>query len=296
MNSTLQMILTGLDHLEECAEHGSTLWSTLIYLKNQDNQKALNPLPVKKLLISKENERMHSEIGIQQMLLSSAPNVVSSQRLQIGQQDAKDFFICLKQNQMHWHDVFNTFKVKMKSITECRRCGQRSIQQESNDFMFLEFTCPNSGMKMSNYLTEKLEHPEIRTEWRDEEGCGKRGGALHYFKVVNLDECEFFIIVLSRLVDYGNGPIILRNRVILGEEVQITDLQNKRVKFQPIAVIFHIGDVQGKEAYGHFKADVRNVDGNWYRTSDDMMPQKIKEKEVSDQGYIFLYKKMKDEN
>ena len=296
MNSTLQMILTGLDHLEECAEHGSTLWSTLIYLKNQDKQKALNPLPVKKLLISKENERMHSEIGTQQMLLSSAPNIVSSQRLQIGQQDAKDFFICLKQNQMHWHDVFNTFKVKMKSITECSRCGQRSIQKESDDFMFLEFTCPNSGEKMNNYLTEKMEHPEIRTEWRDEEGCGQRGEALHYFKVVNLDECEFFIIVLKRLVDYGNGPIILRNRVILGEEVQISDLQNKRAKFKPIAVIFHIGDVQDKEAYGHFKADVKNVDGNWYRTSDDMMPQKIKEKEVSDQGYIFLYKKIHEEN
>ena len=78
----------------------------------------------------------------------------------------------------------------------------------------------------------------------------------------------------------------------MGEEVQISDLQNKRAKFKPIAVIFHIGDVQDKEAYGHFKADVKNVDGNWYRTSDDMMPQKIKENDVSDQGYIFLYKKV----
>ena len=54
----------------------------------------------------------------------------------------------------------------------------------------------------------------------------------------------------------------------------------------------HIGDVQGNETSGHYKADVRNLDGNWYRTSDDMMPQKIIENDVSDQGYIFLYKKV----
>ena len=100
------------------------------------------------------------------------------------------------------------------------------------------------------------------------------------------------MIVVRRLVNYGNGPIILRNRVLVDEEVQLTDFENRSSKFRPLAVIFHIGDVQGDETSGHYKADVRNLDGNWYRTSDDMMPQKIKENDVSDQGYIFLYKKV----
>ena len=63
MNSTLQMILTGLDHQEGLSENGSTLWSTLIYLKNQDKSKALSPLCVKNLLISRENERIRGDIG-----------------------------------------------------------------------------------------------------------------------------------------------------------------------------------------------------------------------------------------
>ena len=39
-------------------------------------------------------------------------------------------------------------------------------------------------------------------------------------------------------------------------------------------------------------ADVQNLDGNWYRTSDQMMPQKIQAEEISDQGYIYLFQKV----
>ena len=132
MNSTLQMILTGLDHLPELTDNGSALWSTLIYLKNQDKQKPLDPLPVKKILISKENLRLQDDIGNPLMIFPPAENRVPNQSLQIGQQDAKDFFICLNQNQIYWPDVFNRFKVRMRSISECKRCGHRSSPAKSN--------------------------------------------------------------------------------------------------------------------------------------------------------------------
>ena len=292
MNSTLQMILTGLDHQEGLTENGSTLWSTLIYLKNQDKSKALSPLSVKNLLISKENERIRGDIGKQQMVLQPVRHRAPNQMLQIGQQDAKDFLICLIQNQIYWPDVFNTFKVRMRSFSECKRCGNRSTQDNFNEFMFLEFDCPDSGSKMSDNMNKRLKQPEIIPDWRDEGGCGQKSEAQVYRKIDNIDETEFIIIVVRRLVNYGNGPIILRNRVLVDEEVQLTDFENRSSKFRPLAVIFHIGDVQGDETSGHYKADVRNLDGNWYRTSDDMMPQKIKENDVSDQGYIFLYKKV----
>ena len=141
-------------------------------------------------------------------------------------------------------------------------------------------------------MNERMKQPEIIREWCDEEGCGQQSEALNYSKIDNIDETEFIIIVLRRLVNFGNGPTILRNNVILDKEVQLTDLQNRNSTFKPLAVIFHIGNVQGQDAYGHYKADVRNLDGNWYRTSDDMMPQKIEDDEVSDQGYIFLYQKV----
>ena len=149
--------------------------------------------------------------------------------------------------------------------------------------------CPESGTTMKNHLTQKLEEPEIIQEWHDEDGCGLRDGCFLYSKVVSMDETEFLIVVLSRLVNYGQGPMILRNSVQLGGQIQITDLQNRSANFKPLAVIFHIGDVQGQQTYGHFMADVQNLNGKWYRTSDEMMPEEIDE--VTDQGYIFLYKK-----
>ena len=59
---------------------------------------------------------------------------------------------------------------------------------------------------------------------------------------------------------------------------------------------FLIGDVQGQETYGHFKADVRNLNDKWYSTSDDMMPEEILEEDVTDQRYIFLYRKINQSN
>ena len=97
---------------------------------------------------------------------------------------------------------------------------------------------------------------------------------------------------MQRLVDDGNGQVILRNNVPLGKEFRISDLQNQSSMFRPLAVIFHIGNVRGNETSGHYKADVRNLDGNWYRTSDQMMPQKIQAEEISDQGYIYLYQRV----
>ena len=125
--------------------------------------------------------------------------------LQIGQQDAKDFLICLMQNQIYWPDVFNTFKVRMRSISECKRCGNRSTQDNFNEFMFLEFDCPDSGSKMSDNMNKRLKQPEIIPDWRDE--------AQVYQKIDNIEENESIIMVIRRLVNYGNGPIILRNRV-----------------------------------------------------------------------------------
>ena len=44
--------------------------------------------------------------------------------------------------------------------------------------------------------------------------------------------------------------------------------------------------------YEHYKADVLTPEGNWFRTSDEDVPRKISQISISNQGYIFLYKKM----
>ena len=58
---------------------------------------------------------------------------------------------------------------------------------------------------------------------------------------------------LRRLVSFGNGPTILKNDVKLDQEVQLKDLQNRSSKFEPLAVIYLIGNVQEQDAYMAFK-------------------------------------------
>ena len=70
------------------------------------------------------------------------------------------------------------------------------------------------------------------------------------------------------------------------------DTENKTATYRPLAVVFHIGDVKGQQSYGHYKADIQNIEGTWFRTSDDELPRRISQRSVSDQGYIFLYKRL----
>jgi ubiquitin C-terminal hydrolase len=159
--------------------------------------------------------------------------------------------------------------------------------------MFLEFECPDDGTNMSQFIEHKLNQPELVSDWRDEDGCNMKGTALLFNKLKNIEECEFLIIVIKRLVNFGRGAEILRNKLPLGGDTTVTDANNQSGTYRPLAVLFHIGDVDGHEAYGHYKADVLNLEGNWHRTSDEDLPRKISEKSVSNQGYIFLYKRLK---
>ena len=62
--------------------------------------------------------------------------------------------------------------------------------------------------------------------------------------------------------------------------------------FSPIAIIHHTGQVTGNTTSGHYQADVLDFTSNkWIRTSDDNLPVVISETNLTDQGYIFLYKK-----
>ena len=158
--------------------------------------------------------------------------------------------------------------------------------------MFLEFECPADGTNMNVFIERKLNQPMIVTDWRDEDGCNARGIGLLNNKIKSNEQTEFIIIIIQRLVNFGNGTQILRNRVALGGEANILDSQNQRAIYKPVAVLFHIGDVDGQETYGHYKTDVLDLHGSWFRTSDDDIPRKISERNVSDQGYIYLYKKI----
>ena len=107
-----------------------------------------------------------------------------------------------------------------------------------------------------------------------------------------MDRVENLLIILKRL-SYINGNLeINRQNVPLGIDISLTDLGGKSAVFTPIGVIHHSGVVIGNTTRGHYRADVlEKSTGQWFRTSDDELPQKISRKSVTEQGYIFLYRK-----
>ena len=76
------------------------------------------------------------------------------------------------------------------------------------------------------------------------------------------------------------------------EEIQLLDTDGRSAIFFPIAIIHHAGYVEGDDTGGHYQADVKNKSSNsWYRTSDNEPPEELHEKNLTQEGYIFLYKK-----
>ena len=63
-------------------------------------------------------------------------------------------------------------------------------------------------------------------------------------------------------------------------------------EFQPISIIHHRGEIIQDTTVGHYQADVYDKSTNkWFRTSDDAPPIEIQETELTNLGYIFLYKR-----
>ena len=288
LNATLQLILTGLDFLQDYSLNGSQIWEILMNLKNQAKDIPLSPLPIKRLLLEKDQDKVLNTGGKRSQLYLT--NQSMQHTLSIGQQDARDFFVCIRENKEHWMDLFVKLSVKIETYTECKICKNRSKQATSSQHIFLEFECPADGTHMNEFIQNKLNQPESVTDWRDEDGCNKKGAGF-FDKIKSTEESEFLIIIIKRVVNFGYGQQILRNKIALGGEATISDSQNKRAIYKPVAVLFHLGDVDGQETFGHYKADILDLYSSWFRTSDADIPRKISERNVSDQGYIYLYRK-----
>ena len=94
-----------MDHIEELVETGSVLWDHLLWLQGKDYSVDLDPTDIKYVIINAERERaLKSNIEHDNMLFDLG-NVdiygeegnISVNR--IGQQDCKDFFYAIAENQ-----------------------------------------------------------------------------------------------------------------------------------------------------------------------------------------------------
>ena len=102
------------DYRNDC---GSTLWELLLWYKGYDSNARINPIEVKELLYSRERQRIiQGNVPPQSRLFhfanttSTIPEELDYQIMQRGQQDCKDFFVCIEESKEQWKDVYNLFK------------------------------------------------------------------------------------------------------------------------------------------------------------------------------------------
>ena len=304
LNSCLQLVLTAIDHLEDITEFGSDLWNQLIWLQGKDPSVDLDPTDIKNEIIKTEQQRLIERNIPQSNMLFDLGNLPimyeggSSSVNRIGQQDCQDFFLCLDENRELWYDVFNLFKVNTLSMTECALCRYVSKQDVSNNAStMVKLECPPKPMSMKQYIEQKMNDSEEIDGWRDEDGCGQVTKGKKSEKIANIEEVEFIIFRVQRLIQVDQQQHIIRTqiRVDQNEEVNLIDANGISAKFLPISIIHHRGNVVGQSTEGHYLADVKNIETNsWYRTSDNDPPVDITNIGLTEMGYIFLYKKTRN--
>ena len=102
---------------------------------------------------------------------------------------------------------------------------------------------------------------------------------------------EFLILVVKRLSLDERGNLTINQKRIEITDLSLQATYGVSIKFKPIAVIYHSGNVVGKDTRGHYMADVLDFKTNqWIRTSDDDTPKAVLQ--PSNQGYIYLFKKV----
>ena len=216
--------------------------------------------------------------------------------MRIGQQDCREFFYCINQNREIWADVFNLFKVRTLSETECSSCGNISKQEVSaNERTIISLQCPTTPVNMKDYLEDQFTGFLEVENWRDEKGCGKKVIGRSRTKIFNINETNYIVFILERLLQVDDQLHIMNTKVHVNpdEEVNLIDVGGKIGKFLPLAIIHHSGGVLEQTTYGHYQADVINkVTRTWFRTSDNDQPKELNASGLTKKGYIFLYKKV----
>ena len=300
LNSCLQLVLTALDFKEIICPTGSVLWQELLWLQGKDSSIDLDPTDVKLAIVQTETKRIITQnVAPNHMLfdLGNLPMLYGEDLRvdRIGQQDCKDFFFCLNENRESWPDVYNLFKINTLSETECGSCGNISRQEVSGDERtFITLSCPNRQVNMKHYIEDQMNGFKVVKDWRDEDGCGKQAEGRSRTRISNINEIEYAVFVVERLIRVDNQLHIMQTKIDVNqeEEVYLMDIKGNSALFKPIGIIHHSGNVTGQTTEGHYRADVKNKStANWYRTSDNDPPKNLLGKDLTKMGYIFLYKK-----
>ena len=299
MNSCLQAILITLDNITDINTSGSQLWELLLWLKNHTSFTPIDSTPIKDLLYYKEKQRIiYNNVDPHYRLFHFFSTTATTfEELDFetntgGQQDCKDFFVCIGESKEHWQDVFDLFKFSLKAFTVCTNCSGQSYSGASSEQMFVHLRAPMEPVSLNQLVSAKLEQPTTVQGWRHENGCEMITTGQNYTQISNIREIKFLLVIIERL-DRLDGHDQINNCATPIDDLMILhDSDGIAATFQPIAVIHHAGGVvtATNDTMGHYMTDIFNTEAlQWYRTSDDEEPFPLDK--PADNGYVVIYKR-----
>ena len=301
MNSCLQSILNVLDNVVELQSTGTELWDSLVILKNQDKTTPIDPEIIKELMYRIEKQRIiffgvAPEYRLFHFNMTNAMRFEDLELIQPGgQQDCKDFFLCLQENKENWEDVNSLFNFSLKSYTVCSHCGNTSDSGTVYNQMILNLSATMEPVPLNSHIFSKIEWPTVVDGWRHEDGCGEiTVGSENFTKITDVTDMKFLIVVIERLTVVDGIPLINKVKTPVDEKLVLHDIDNNSAEFQPISVIHHSGYVtNNRDTRGHYRADLFDVaSSQWYQTSDEERPVPISK--PADNGYIIIYRKIRE--
>ena len=231
LNSCLQLMLALLDHSAQTFQaEKSELLRFMISLKNSGGT-TLNPLPIRDLVMKVERNRIISEKVVPDNRLfhyygTSTKDIKKLEKISedstYGQQDCKDFFICLNENKKQWQDVVNLFEISTFQKTVCQSCGGTQSDDHSEQHSYLSLDCPNQDMSLKHLINIRINEAEDVEGWRHEDGCRVRTTGKHFKVIQNIEKVKFLLFVVPRLYHTATMAMeINKTKIEVNSEVEV---------------------------------------------------------------------------
>ena len=193
----------------------SELGNQLKRLKLDTRQTCLDPTGIKNILVTTEDTRVSLRISELESEIDNPTELqhqvefVQCLRLDLlsGQQCVKDFFICLKENEISWPDVLSIFNFKIINSVECCACNHLTTYETIE--LFIEIPVPPDNSRLNEFVEEVLNISELQGMYC--EACQSFAQKEKRTKLALGCESEFMIVILQRGIETLDGFKLVKN-------------------------------------------------------------------------------------
>ena len=224
LNSSLQLVLTALDHSNVCRYFSSELGKELISLKSSQKE-YLDATNVKHILVSAEDLRIATrisqisdEIKDPHILRRRLENI-EDLRLNLisGQQCVRDFLLCITQNHISWPDVYSCLSFSTNYLSRCTLCKDETKWNLIQTY--IELDVPEVNSSLHTVIEQYFNESSVSKNFC--ESCRSDVEKVRRNQITSIEDTPFITVILRRAVDSQYGMKLNKNAVISTNDISL---------------------------------------------------------------------------